>query len=93
MEDFFHKIPVKLPIKPSPKEKRRLLLNDIGGDWYVEKLGQKIPPLKKRKLSKKVQEEEDKIKRKITGENQEWRDWKFQIHWNKLEWMNPRNCD
>ena len=22
--------------------------------------------------------------------NQNWNDWKFQIHWNKLEWLNPR---
>ena len=21
--------------------------------------------------------------------NQSWNDWKFQIHWNKLEWVNP----
>ena len=19
-------------------------------------------------------------------------DWKFQIHWNKLKWINPRKC-
>ena len=24
-------------------------------------------------------------------ENQIWNDWKFQIHWNKLEWVNPRS--
>ena len=23
--------------------------------------------------------------------NQNWNDWKFQIHWNKLEWINPRS--
>ena len=23
--------------------------------------------------------------------NQNWNDWKFQIHWNKIEWANPRN--
>ena len=21
--------------------------------------------------------------------NQNWNNWKFQIHWNKLEWVNP----
>ena len=56
----------------------------------MEKLGQKLPPLKKRKLSKKSQKEEDKIKRRLTEANQEWCDWKFQIHWNKIEWVNPR---
>ena len=24
--------------------------------------------------------------------NQIWNDWKFQIHWNKLEWVNPISC-
>ena len=23
-------------------------------------------------------------------ENQSWNYWKFQIHWNRLEWVNPR---
>ena len=23
-------------------------------------------------------------------ENQNWNDWRFQMHWNKLEWFNPR---
>ena len=32
------------------------------------------------------------MKRRLTEANQEWCDWKFQIHWNKLEWVNPRNC-
>ena len=52
MAELFKIIPVKLPNKPSPKEKRKSLLNAIGGGWYVEKLGQKLPPLKKRKLRK-----------------------------------------
>ena len=24
-------------------------------------------------------------------ENQNWNDWKFQIYWNKLEWVNTRS--
>ena len=24
-------------------------------------------------------------------ENQSWNDWKFTIHWNKLEWVNTRS--
>ena len=53
MEELFHKIPVKLPNKTIPKEKRRSLLHNIGGGWYAEKLGQELPPINKRKLSKK----------------------------------------
>ena len=59
----------------------------------MEKLGQKLPPPKKRKLRKKFKKEEYKIKRRLTKDNQEWNDWKFQIHWNKLEWVNPRSPD
>ena len=59
----------------------------------MKKLGQKLSPLKKSKLSKKPQKEEDEIKRKLTEANQYWNDWKFQIHWNKIEWVNPRSQD
>ena len=59
----------------------------------MEKLFQKLPPLKKRQLSKKSPKVEDKTKRRLTEENQEWCDWRFKIHWNKLEWVNPRGRD
>ena len=60
----------------------------------MKKLGQKLPPLKKSKLSKKSQKkEEDEIKRRLTEDNQYWSYWKFQIHWNKLEWVNSRSRD
>ena len=25
-------------------------------------------------------------------ENQNWDNWRFQIHWNKLGWVNQRDC-
>ena len=49
MKKMFHKTPVELPKQPSPREKRELLLHAIGGGWYVNKLGQKLPPLNKRR--------------------------------------------
>ena len=55
-------------------------------------INEKIPPLKKRKLSKKAQGKEDEIKINLHIENQNLNDWKYQIHWNKLEWLNPRTC-
>ena len=79
------KIPVEHPKQPISKEKRKSLLHAIGGGWYVKKLGQQLPPLKKRKLSRKTQKEEDEIKRKLQESNQYWNDWKFQIYWNKRE--------
>ena len=85
MKNLFQKIQVELPKQPSPKENRESLLHSIGGGWYVKKIGQKLPTLKKRRLSKKQQKEEDKIKRKLHEANQDWNDCKFHIHWNKLE--------
>ena len=68
-----------------------MLLHAIGGGWYMNRLSQKLTPLKKSKLSKKAQEKDDAIKIKIQKSYQDWNDWKFQIHWNKLEWLNPRS--
>ena len=54
MKLIFQKTPVELPNQPIPKEKRKSLLHAIGGGWYVDKLGQKVPTSKKRKLSKNI---------------------------------------
>ena len=43
------------------------------------------------RLSKKYQKEEDEINRKLTEANQYWNYCKFQIHYNKIEWVNPRS--
>ena len=51
IKKLLQKIPVELTKQPSPKENRKSLLHAIGGGWYVNKLGQKIPQLKKSKLS------------------------------------------
>ena len=59
----------------------------------MKKLGQKLPPLNKRRLIKKSQKEEDEIKRKLHEANQSWDDFKLQIHWNKIEWVDPRCQD
>ena len=59
----------------------------------MDKLIQKLPPLNKSRLIKKFQEEEDEIKRNPHKANKACIDWKFQIHWNKLEWVNPKSRD
>ena len=93
MEELFQKINNELPYQTTPKEKRKSLVHNIGGGWYVKTLGHKLPPLKKRKSSKKGKKQGDKIKRRPTDANQEWCDWEFLLHWNKLEWVNPRRRD
>ena len=57
-----------------------------------EELNEKILPLKKRKLSKKAQEKEDEIKRNLQMANQNWNNCKFQMHCNKIEWVNQISC-
>ena len=49
MKKLFQKNPVELPKQPSPRKKRRSPLHAFGGGWYVNKLGQKLPPKKKRR--------------------------------------------
>ena len=48
-------------------------------------------PLNRSKLSKKSQDNKDKIKNKLYEVNKWWNDWRFQLHWNKLEWVNLRS--
>ena len=55
-----------------------------------EKITKGLPPLRRPKLSKKSQEKEDDIKH-IYEDNRYWNDWKFQLHWNKIERVNPRS--
>ena len=75
----------------TPKQKVQKLMTDIGGGWYMKKISKGIPPLKRSKLSKKAQDKEDAIKKKLYEASKWWNDWKFQLHWNKLEWVNPRS--
>ena len=89
---MFHKIPVELPEPSSPKLKHQSLLHAIEGGLYMDILSQSLPTLNKRKLIKKAQENKDEIKINLHKANQSWNDWKFQIHWNKLEWQNPKIC-
>ena len=43
-----------------------------------------LPPLRRTKLSKKAQERQDEIQKKLHEYNKWWNDWRFQLHWNKL---------
>ena len=80
MKHLFLKISVELPKQLSLKVRHQYLLHDTVGGWYVNKLGQNLPPLNKSKLRKESQKEEDEIKRKLHKANQYWNYSKFQIH-------------
>ena len=50
-----------------------------------------LPPLKRTKLGKKAHKKQDLIKYELFVSNMWWNDWKFQLHWNMLEWVNPKS--
>ena len=79
MDKLFQKIPVELTKQPSPK-KTKIVITFYWGGWFVKKLGQKLPPLNRIRLSKKSQKEEDEIKIKLHKANKDWNYWRFQIH-------------
>ena len=63
----------------------------IGGGWYMEKSAKGIPPLRRTKLSKNHKKGRTKFKKKLYESNKWWNDWKFQLHWHKLEWVDPKS--
>ena len=66
------------------------MITDIGGGWYLKKIAKGLPPLKRTKINKKAQERHD-LKKKYDEYNMWWNDWKFQLHWNMLEWVDPKS--
>ena len=66
-------------------------MTDIGGGWYLAKNARGIQLLKRTKLSKKAQEGQDYIQKKLYEYNRWWNDWKFQLNWNRLEWVDPKS--
>ena len=51
------------------EKKNKKSITDIGGGWYLEKCAKGLPPLKRKKLSKKAQERHDLIKNKLFQSN------------------------
>ena len=45
-------------------------------------------PIKRKRLGKKDQMKEEKTNNNIFMVNALWNDWKFQIHWHKLELLD-----
>ena len=45
--------------------------------------------MKRTKLSKKAQDRHDFIYKKLYESKRWWNYWRFQLHWNKLEWVDP----
>ena len=90
MIEMFKTIPPNVGKPLTTREKNQKLITDIGGGWYLEKCQKGIPPLKRTKLGKKSQKRQDIIKNKLFQSNMCWNDCKSQLHWNMLEWVDPK---
>ena len=89
MKVMFKKIPQTIKIALTTKQKVQTLMTDIGGGCYTEKSARGLPPLRRTKLSKKAQERHAEIQ--IFNEDNKWcNDCKSQLHWHKLEWVDPK---
>ena len=53
------------------------------------KVTEGLLPLRRQKTSKNHKKSRMKIE-KLYEANRYWNDWKFQLHWHKLEWVNPK---
>ena len=63
------------------KRKYWTILTDIGGEWYLNTMGNTKLLMEKSTISTKEQEEEDRIKGKLKVVFDHWKYWKFQIYW------------
>ena len=58
----------------SHDKKHHKILTDIGSHWCMSKMTKGIPPIKKQALSKKAQDKNDIIKRKLHTADKNWND-------------------
>ena len=78
--------------KPLSKDKKApVSINRYWRFMVHENISKKRPPIKKQNLSKNAKQKDDNIKINIQAATQNWNYCIFQIHWNMLEWVNPRS--
>ena len=93
MKEMFKKIPQTMTKVLTPKQKVHKLMTDIGGRWYMRKSAKGLPPLNRPKPSKKAKDNQDEIQKNPYEANKLWNYWRFQLHWNNLEWVNPKSLN
>ena len=89
MKEMFKQIRLTMKKALTPKQKLHKLMTDIGGGWYMEKITKVLTKLRRTELSKKAQENQDEVQKKLYEANKWCNDWKFQFHWQNLKWVNP----
>ena len=58
MKGMFKQIPTTRIKSLTPEQNVQKIMTDIGGGWYMETIAKGLPPLKRSKQSKKVQDKE-----------------------------------
>ena len=91
MVKMFKTIPQNVENPLTSREKIKISLHILGGGWYLDKFKKGLTPLKRTKLTEKAQERNYLIQKKLFEYNRWWNDWKFQLHWNMLEWVDPKS--
>ena len=79
---------------PKPLSHGKKTPKTIDINWWSVVYGiitKGLQPLRRLKLSKKAQEKDDEIKKKVYKYYTHYNDWRFQLHWNKLEWFCPKS--
>ena len=56
---MFKQIPTKMTKALSPQQKVQKLMTEIGGGWYIVNIAKGLPPLRRPKIGKKLQEKEN----------------------------------
>ena len=62
-----------------------------GSGWVTVYRQDKYPNIAIRQLSENEKIKEYKFKVKLMKSNDNCNDWKFQLHWKNLEWLDPKN--
>ena len=63
---------------------------EIDGGWYMGKSAKGLTLLRRSTLIKQHNIRRMKLI-KLYEADKWWNDWKFQLHWQNLEWVNPRS--
>ena len=69
-----------------------MFLTNILVKWYINKKISKPSHIKRTIFIMKPQKKYN-IKENLGKANEYWNDWKLQIRWNKLEWVDPKKCN
>ena len=94
MSELFKTTPKSFP----PKELMIIIIfrkttKTVSEEWFMDKINAKLPPTNRRILIKREKSKEEKTRKNIMKTINYWNDWNSQLHWNKLECVDPNTQD